>query len=364
MTGALSLLIKPASALCGLDCAYCFYKSVAADREAPGGIMKEDVLRAVPDRAFALRPVSLSVAFQGGEPTLAGLDRFRRFTELLKEKNTENVPVSLGIQTNGMAIDGAWAAFFKEHGFLVGLSLDGCRETHDRFRRDAEGHGTFDRAIRAAETLTAYGVDYNLLSVITDESAYEIDRTWAEFKRRGFRHLQFIPLVDEGRGPTLGEEAYGFFLKRVFDLWYADFCRGDYISVRHIDNYVRILLGEPPENCAMGGVCGRYFVIEADGGVYPCDFYCRQADRLGSVFDDAPFALNEKHRAFIAASYRIHEICRACEFHPLCRGGCMRDRVADGKKNRYCAAYRSFFEAALPRLLEAARIVAAQARMG
>ena len=358
MTGALSLLVKPASALCDLNCAYCFYKSVAAGRETPGGVMCEDVLRAALARAFQLRPASLSVAFQGGEPTRAGLPWFRRFMELLAEYNAGGVPVGLAIQTNGMAVDGDWAAFFREHGFLVGLSLDGCRETHDRYRRDAAGRGTFDRAVRAAETLAAHGAEFNILSVVTNESAYEIDRTYAEFKQRGFRFLQFIPLVDEGRGPALGEEAFGFFLNRVFDLWYADLCRGDYVSVRHIDNWVRILLGEPPENCAMGGVCGRYFVIEADGGVYPCDFYCRPADRLGSVFDGAPFAPGEKHRAFIEASYRIHGHCRACGVYPLCRGGCMRDRTADGTKNRRCAAYRSFFGAALPRLQDAARRVA------
>ena len=360
MVDGLSLLIKPASALCDLNCGYCFYRRIAEERGSPGGIMGEETAAALLDRAFALRPAALSAAFQGGEPTLAGLPWFRRFLGAANEKNTDRIPVNWSIQTNGMSVDDEWAAFFKKNGFLVGLSLDGDRETNDRFRKDAAGNSVFGRTLGAAEILTAHGVDFNLLSVVTDESAKEIDRTYNAFKRLGFRFLQFIPLVEEGSGPVLSAEAYGAFLKRSFDLWYADFCRGDYVSVRHIDNYIRMLLGEPPENCAMCGVCGRYYVIEADGGVYPCDFYCRPAFRLGSVFDEAPFSDSEKHRAFLAGSYRIHGSCGKCEYYPLCRGGCRRDRLDGGTKNRYCAAYKAFFGYALPRLREAAALALRQ----
>ena len=355
MQGELSLLIKPASALCDLDCAYCFYKKIAEERATPGGIMAEQTADRLLDRAFALRPAALSVAFQGGEPTLAGRNWYRRFLTLTAEKNTDRVPVYWSIQTNGTRIDGEWASFFREHRFLVGLSLDGDRETNDRCRRDAAGRSVYDQTLAAADTLAAHGVDFNVLSVVTDESAYEIERTYRDFKRRGFRYLQFIPLVDEGNGPTLGEEAFAFFLNRIFDLWYEDFRRGEYLSVRHIDNYIRLLLGEPPESCAMGGVCGRYYVIEANGDVYPCDFYCREPYRLGSVFDESPFGDGQKHRAFLADSYLIHSVCASCAFHALCRGGCRRDRTDGYTRNKYCAAYRDFFARAMPRMQEAAQ---------
>ncbi len=355
MLNELSLLIKPAGARCDLDCAYCFYKKIAAGRAASGGIMTEETVRALLDRVFAARPSALSVAFQGGEPTLAGLGWYRRFLTLLAEENRRDIPVYLSIQTNGMHTDGEWASFFRENRFLVGLSLDGDRETNDRFRRDPEGRSVFDRTLRAAGTLSAHGVDFNILSVVTNESAFEIERTYRELRRRGFRFLQFIPLVQEGDGPGLGADAFAFFLKRVFDLWYDDFLAGDGVSVRHIDNYLRILLGSEPENCAMCGVCGRYYVVEADGAVYPCDFYCRETDRLGSVFDGAPFALSEKHRAFIGGSLRVRETCGGCEYAFLCRGGCRRDRINGGTENKYCAAYRAFFSYALPRLSGAAK---------
>ena len=355
MRNELSLLIKPAGALCDLSCSYCFYRRIAEARGPGAGIMSDETVRVLLDRAFSLRPQALSLAFQGGEPTLAGLDWYRRFLHCLAEKNTAGIPVAMSLQTNGMHIDDTWAVFSKEHDVLVGLSLDGDRKTNDRFRKDGGENSVFDRTLAAADCLSKHGAAFNILSVVTDESAYEVERTYAEFKRRGFRFLQFIPLVDEGTGQTLGAEAYAFFLKRIFDLWYEDFQKGVYISIRHIDNYIRILLGDAPENCAMCGVCGRYFVVESDGGIYPCDFYCREAFRLGSVFDEAPFGDSEKHREFLEASYRIHETCASCRYAVLCRGGCRRDRTDDLTKNRYCAAYRSFFDSSIGRMLAVAK---------
>ena len=358
MRNELSLLIKPAGALCNLNCSYCFYSRIAADRNAKAGVMTDETVLALLKSAFALRPRALSIAFQGGEPTLAGLDWYRRFLRRLQEQNTENIPVALSIQTNGTRIDDAWAAFFGEHGFLVGLSLDGDRATNDRYRLDQDESSVFDRTLAAADMLERHGVDFNILSVLTDESVFEIERTYAFFKERGFRFLQFIPFVDEGTGQALRSDAYAFFLKRVFDLWYQDFQRGTYISIRHIDNYIRILLGDTPENCAMCGVCGRYFVIEADGSIYPCDFYCRAPYRLGTVFDPAPFGDSETHRAFLAQSCLIHASCASCRYAFLCRGGCRRDRTDALTKNKYCDSYRAFFDDALERMQTVARQVA------
>lgn len=355
MRNELSLLIKPAGALCDLGCSYCFYRRIAADRDTAPGVMQDETAETLLERVLSLRPAALSIAFQGGEPTLAGLSWYRRFLQNIAEKNTAKIPVNLSIQTNGMHINDDWARLFKEHGFLVGLSLDGDKATNDRFRLDKNGNSVYERTLAAAELLNKHGVEFNILSVLTNESAYEIERTYADFKRRGFRFLQFIPFVDEGTGQSLTSEAYTFFLKRCFDLWYADFQKGDYISIRHIDNYIRILLGEPPENCAMCGVCGRYYVIEADGSVYPCDFYCKDTYRLGTVFDPAPFDESETHRTFLTDSCRIHASCAACKYTALCRGGCRRDRTDELTKNKYCKAYRAFFDYALERMLTVAR---------
>ena len=156
-------------------------------------------------------------------------------------------------------------------------------------------------------------------------------------------------------GISLSAEIYAFFLKRCFDLWYEDWEKGFYISVRHIDNYIRILMGEQPENCAMCGVCGSYFVLEANGDLFPCDFYCTEERRIGNIYDDDPFAQNEKQRSFISLSMIIHEHCRTCQWYALCRGGCLRDRSQNFTKNRYCDAYKTFFDHAAERMSQIAK---------
>ena len=209
------------------------------------------------------------------------------------------------------------------------------------------------QVLEAISVLEKHGVDYNILSVVDDENAKDIETTWRYFSKHRFWFLQFIPYVDEG-GARLSSEAYETFLKKVFDLWYADFQRGEYVSVRHIDNYVGVLMGRQPESCAMCGICGGYYVVEANGEVYPCDFYCREEYRLGSVFDENLFEANEKQRRFTEDSETIHVYCRPCKYYDLCRGGCRRDRTADGTKNKYCEAYYHFFEYAAERMKKAA----------
>ena len=346
----LTLLIKPAAGLCNMHCGYCFYRAESVNRE--NRVMLPETADELIRKIGAYRPKALSIVFQGGEPTLAGLDFFRRFLRQIKE--TVRCPVGFSLQTNGLLIDDAWAAFFKENGFLIGVSLDGGRRTNDRYRVDKTGESTFGQVLSAISALKKHGVDFNILSVIDDRNAAEIETTWRYFKNHGFRFLQFIPCVDGEDGVALSPENYETFLKRSFDLWYGDLLRGDYVSVRHIDNYVGILMGRPPESCAMCGICGGYFVAEADGSLYPCDFYCREEYKLGSVFDEDPFAANETQRRFIEGSALIHAHCRDCRWYVLCRGGCRRDRTDGLTRNKYCAAYKGFFAYAAGRMERAA----------
>ena len=351
-----TLLIKPAAGLCNMRCSYCFYRAASEPRE--NRIMTQETVDVLIEKIRAYRPASLSVLFQGGEPLLAGLPFFKAFVKKVQE--AVRCPVHYALQTNGLLLDDACAAFFREHGFLIGLSLDGDRRTNDRYRLDKNGRSTFARVLTAAETLRRHGVDFNILSVIDDKNAAEFETTYAFFKAQGFDCLQCIPCVDEGDGVSLSADAYEAFLKKCFDLWYADFQNGRYVSIRHIDNYIGVLLGHPPENCAMCGICGNYFVVEANGDLYPCDFYCKAAYRLGSVFDDAPFEANETQRRFVEASRVIHAHCKTCRYYALCRGGCRRDRIDGFTKNQYCTAYCNFFEYAADRMVQAAKVILAQ----
>ncbi len=340
----LTLLIKPASGLCNISCRYCFYR--ASGRK--NGIMTAETVDKLIRKIKEFRPSALSVCFQGGEPLLAGLDFYRYFIDSVAANL--HIPVSYALQTNGLLIDDSYADFFVKNRFIVGVSLDGARETNDRFRVDNGGSGIFDRVMNSVEILRKHNADFNILSVVDSENAEDIEKTYAFFKECGFSYIQFIPCIDEENGVSLSADAHEHFLKKIFDIWYDDYMRGEYISIRHIDNYIGILLGIPPENCGMCGVCGNYFVIESDGDVFPCDFYCGESFRLASLSDDKPFEINEKHRAFIDESLIIHKNCRDCRYYSLCRGGCKRDRINEFSENRYCRAYFNFFEYAFERM--------------
>ena len=222
----LTLLVKPASSLCGMRCAYCFYADEAAHRLRPSiGLMTEETAARLIDAAFAaVRPGGpVSFAFQGGEPTLAGPDFFRRFCEMADAANAGRHPLSYSIQTNGLLIDEAWADLLRERGFLVGVSVDGPEALHNECRRDARGAGTWERAVRAVKLLRQRGAEVNLLCVVHARTAGQPKKVYRALRDMGTGWLQFIPCLDPLQGPPSGyslkAEDYGRFLCGVFDCW-------------------------------------------------------------------------------------------------------------------------------------------------
>ena len=365
----LSILIKPASSACNLRCAYCFYADEASHRSVPNhGMMSEETAHSLIRKACQRAEGGISFFFQGGEPTLAGLDFYRRFLRLVAEENVRRLPVHYALQTNGVLLDEAWCRFFAENGFLVGLSLDGDQPCHDRYRLDSSGDGTYRRVLRGARLLQRAGVEYNLLIVVTNHLARHIRRVFASLCRGGFRFQQYIPCLDP-LGGARGEESYsltpkeyGDFLKQLFDLWYRELEKGQYYSIRYFDNLVRMAAGEPPDSCAMAGRCGIQYLVEADGSVYPCDFYGLDAYRMGSIQNNTWEELDEarERSGFLRASRALPERCAACRWYPLCRNGCRRERLLkDGQPEQsyYCSAYADFLPYALPRFPQVYRLV-------
>lgn len=366
---ALNLLLKPASSACNLRCAYCFYADEArARRVSDYGIMSWNTAAAVIDKALAAAEEAVFFLFQGGEPILAGLDFYRRFTEYVDARRPEGLAVHYAIQTNGTLLDQEWCTFFAEKQFLVGLSLDGDRDCHDRFRRDGAGDGSFDRVMNAARLLERTGVEYNVLAVVTGYLAERIGSVFPALCRNGFRFQQYIPCLDplgEERGKrsySLSPAGYEVFLRELFDLWYGELERGRYWSVRYFDNLVWMLMGNCPAQCSMVGRCAPQYLVEADGSVYPCDFYGLDEYRLGNICRDSwrELELTEKRLGFIEASAHVPAGCADCKWYPLCRNGCRRERLNEGERpgrNYYCRAYAGFFEYTYPRLCRAANIL-------
>jgi uncharacterized protein len=332
--------------------------------------MRIDTLEAIVRQAVSAAYDMVEFAFQGGEPTLAGLEFYESFIELLKKYNKNGTPVFHKIQTNGLMIDEKWADFFHVNEFLVGLSIDGTGDMHDRNRQDTDGKGTYRRCLNTLKLLRKSGVEVNALCVVTDQIASKAQSVYENLKKEGFSYMQFIPCLDpldakgENAGILLKPEKYARFLKTMFDMWYLDWEKGDYISIRSFDDYVHILAGHPPSSCATSGVCGRYLTIESDGGVYPCDFYTIDRWCLGNINDISLDALfhNQKTTDFIEEGRTTPAKCKSCKHSILCRGGCKRNRAGAEGLNTYCSAFVEFFDYSAERLMRIAsleRILAA-----
>lgn len=362
----LNLLIKPASSLCNMRCDYCFYRDVADHRQQPSyGIMSPEVTEAMVKNVFLHADRGVSFTFQGGEPTLAGTAYFERFHALVNAYNKKKLPVTYSMQTNGLALPEPMIALLAKHRYLLGVSLDGMDRLHDALRRDAAGAPTAPRINQNLRLLEQYGVEYNILCVITKQAADKGTEIYKYFRNRNFGFLQFIPYVPEfgkegeHRSFTLDSGSYGGFLSSVFRLYHRDYFRGEYVSIRQFDNYVRIAAGQPPECCGMGGRCFANLVVEADGSVYPCDFYVLDKWRMGNITKDPiPELLKSRAaEAFVKESFAVDAACKNCKYLPVCRGGCRRHREApDGQLglNRYCQAYRAFFKRNMPLIMEMA----------
>ncbi|MBQ9079477.1 MAG: anaerobic sulfatase maturase [Clostridia bacterium] len=363
----MNLLIKPASGACNMRCSYCFYADEMAHRECANfGMMSVETLEKIVEKSLANADRFCNFMFQGGEPTLVGIDFYRALPELVKKHNTRGVGVGYAIQTNGYNIDDEWARLFAREKYLVGLSLDGPREIHDANRKNAAGRGTFDAVTKTAALFDKHKVEYNILSVVTGASARGALKIHNYFDAKGFGYQQYIPCLDPLDAPgstpmALKADQYAAFLCRTFDAWYDDLCRGKYVYNRTFENWMAAMIGRAPENCGMAGVCSPQYVVEADGGVYPCDFFVMDEYKLGNFLTDSFEQMDAKRAelGFIERSRRLHPDCMQCRYYTLCRGGCYRDRVelGDGEppKNRFCAAYLKFFPYAVDRMADAVR---------
>ena len=356
---SVNVLVKPASSLCNLRCRYCFYADEAQKRQqASMGLMREETAALLIEEAYrAVDPHgAVSFAFQGGEPTVAGLAFFRSFTALAKARRPKGAALSFSIQTNGMLLDEDWARFLKEEGYLVGVSLDGFADLHNANRVDAEGKGSWNRALRGAALLQKAGVPVNALCVVTAQCARSPVKAYQTLKKLGFDYIQFIACLDpigQARGGcpwSLTPEGYGKFLCQLFDLWFRDWESGRYHSIRLFDDYIHLLLGEGGGTCATCGNCGAYFVVEADGSVYPCDFFVLDEWRLGRLGEQSltEMAESETAKRFLAWGQEKPAACADCPYRSLCNGGCKNDW--ERGHNYYCTAFCMLFAHAHERM--------------
>lgn len=345
------VMAKPASSRCNLNCRYCFY--IEKQQQS---VMDDATLEAFIRQQIAAQPDNAIVPFawQGGEPTLCGLDFFRRVAALQKQyangKRIENA-----FQTNGILLNDDWCRFFREHGWLVGISIDGPADLHDAYRVNRSGKPSHHNVVHAIQLLVKHRVGFNLLCVVNALNSQQPQRLYRYLRSLGTPFLQFIPLVEQdaqGRltAESVSGDAWGTFLNTVFDRWALDDIGRVYVQL--FDSTLGVWSGYPSQMCTFGETCGHAFALEANGDMYACDHYVYPDYRLGNLHQIPISEINASRDATAFGQSKkttLSDECRYCEVLRFCQGDCPKHRIQRGK-SALCEGYRRFFSHTAPHM--------------
>ncbi len=352
-----SILIKPASALCNLDCSYCFYLDRDLDPYAdlPQRRMSDETLERLVDGYLFYSYPNTTFAFQGGEPTRAGLPFFEKLVRLQQQKGRDGQSVSNALQTNGVLLDDNWCQLFHDYKFLIGLSLDGPEEINDKYRYNKEGHGTYKWVMRGMEALKKNKGEFNVLCVLSSANIDKPRELYRFYKSLGVDNIQYIPLAEFGQGGsrlpfTITPEQYGKFLVETFEEWWPERRK---MRIRFFDNIAEAIAGQKPGSCTMHETCDSYAVVEYNGDVFPCDFFVESGWKLGNVnLDSWPeIARRNRRYSFAGKKTLAHPDCQVCEYQSICHGGCPKFRHGPNGNfsdlDYFCQSYKMIFARAL-----------------
>ncbi|MGQ9517540.1 MAG: anaerobic sulfatase maturase [Anaerolineae bacterium] len=358
---AFQVMAKPRGPVCNLRCRYCYYLSTADYYPTRAFRMSDALLEEFTRQYIAAQQLPEVVfVWQGGEPTLMGLEFFRRAVELQEKYRRPGMRVINALQTNGVILDDEWARFFKEHDFLIGLSLDGPQELHDAYRRDAAGRPTFDRVMAGLRVLQRHGVAFNILATVHQANVSRPLEVYRFFRDAvGAQFIQFIPIVEREGGRPDGEPAvsprsvtapqYGQFLISIFDEWVRrDVGR---VFVQIFDVALAAWAGRRPGLCIFEETCGTAMVLEHNGDVYACDHFVYPAYRLGNIGESPLWELagSERQRRFgLDKRDALPRYCRECRVYFVCHGECPKNRfllspAGEPGLNYLCQGYQMFF---------------------
>lgn len=358
------VLAKPTGAVCNIDCEYCFY--LEKERLYPHGeefMMAESVMEDHVRQYIEGQPPGteeINFAWQGGEPTLRGLDFFRKVVELQEKYKRPGMTVTNAFQTNGILIDDKWASFFKEHDFLIGVSIDGPEHLHDRYRKDKGGRGTFKRVTRGLDNLKEHACEFNTLTVVQRSNSERPDEVYDFLKSIGSTFFQFIPIVEvEGServsGRSVLPEKWGTFLCSILDQWLKRKDIGK-IFIQQFDMMVGLAMGYPSSLCVHSETCGRAVAIEHNGDLFSCDHFVNWEDHIGNVtqISEGEMMDGDKQHTFgLNKRDLLPTMCKECDYLRYCWGGCPAHRntltpAGEEGLNYLCAGYMAFYKHSIP----------------
>jgi len=367
------IMAKPVGPICNLDCKYCFYlEKENLYPKTSDWRMSDEVLETyIRQYIEAQSGPEISFAWQGGEPTLLGVDYFRRIVELEK-KYSNGKRIENAFQTNGILLNDDWGEFLAENRFLVGLSIDGPRELHDKYRVDKGGQPTFDRVMRGLGYLKKHRVEFNTLTVVQRHNSYHPLEVYRFLRETGSGFMQFIPIVERMAGgpspdglvlisPNSGVVAkvscwsvepvqYGKFLSAIFDEWVRNDVGACFVQI--FDVTLESWLGLEPGLCVFRETCGAALALEHNGDLYSCDHYVYPENKLGNIIENPLGALvnSRQQQQFGQDKYTaLPRYCRECDYRFACNGECPKHRFTrtpDGEEglNYLCQGYKIFFK--------------------
>ncbi|MBO6054258.1 MAG: anaerobic sulfatase maturase [Oscillospiraceae bacterium] len=356
MTQPFAVMAKPVGSRCNMRCSYCYYleKGQYSSHEKQSRMSFGLLERLIRQYIEASPGPVVSFTWHGGEPTLAGMDFYKKALELEHRYLPSGWQVWNNLQTNGILLNDAWCRFLKENHFDVGLSIDGSEAVHNKNRRDRGGNPTYDKVVRAAERLKQAGIMPDLLCTVNSATLTDPVGVYEGLKRLGTGWIQFIPIVvrleDGSMAPeSVTPEGYGDFLCQVFDQW----VRNDLgrLDVQLFAETARVLAGGEASVCYMAPVCGRVLIVEEDGAVYACDHFVDGEHRIGNLQQGNLGTMVDSEQQIRFGRQKMDALtqqCRECVHLPLCRGGCLKDRFDVSRDNEpgqsyLCAGLEKFF---------------------
>lgn len=363
-----NVMAFPVGPVCNLDCEYCYYlEKTELYPQTNNFKMTEEILEEYIKQYINSQPGPVvNFGWQGGEPTLRGLDFFEKAISLQKKYAPSGWKIENFIQTNGVLIDDQWAKFFKKNNFLVGVSLDGPAELHNKYRKDKKGKKTHHKVLAGIKKLKEYGVTYNILSVVNNLNSKQPEAVYSFFREIGADFIQFIPIVEQSQKGEIGARSvapkeYGKFLIGVFNEWLNDL--GD-IYVQIFEEAVAAWAGYGASLCVFNEKCGKAAVIEHNGDLYSCDHFVDPEYKLANIKNkDISKMMNSKQQRQFgeAKKEKLNKKCLKCDYLFFCNGGCPKNRILDTgddyKLNYLCEGYKLFFAYIDPFMKKLAKMV-------
>jgi uncharacterized protein len=349
-------MAKPTGAMCNLACKYCFYTSKRKLYPNDDLRMSDETLKEyVKQYIDAIKIPEVTFAWQGGEPTLMGIDFFQKAIKYQNKYKKDGMKIYNTIQTNGILLNDEWCQFFHENNFLVGLSVDGPQELHDTYRVDKEDKSTFDNVMNGLKLLKKHGVEFNILTTVNRTNADNPLEVYKFFRDEvGVKFIQFIPIVEQNNGDSsvseesLRPEQYGTFLISIFDEWVKHDV-GD-VFVQIFDATLASWVDYPPAICIFAPTCGTAMIIEHNGDVYSCDHFVDSEHLLGNIMETQIRELVSSSQQFqfgLDKRDNLSKQCIQCDFKFACWGACPKHRFSGSNDekglNYLCQDYIMFF---------------------